>query len=440
MSASAEIVIIGGGVIGASTAYHLAAKGATSVMLLERGGLASGETGKSGGFIQTHWDSLDEVRLIARSRDVFARWRDEIGGDCGFVRGGYLHVTGVERLAGVRAVHDMLVREGLESQWLDPEQLSSLQPLLHVEDLAGGAWEPASGWANPLAATRSLAEAARRRGVALREDTRVVRIVHDHGRVTGVETEAGVIACRVAILAAGPWTPRLHALPEVPLPITLRRGQVCYLDRPSGFPRREIGFYDEITGLYTHPSGDTNFVGIDYKLGEVQDPDDYVRTVDADYCTALLGKLAVRFPPLAPSRIVRGVVGLYDFTPDGQPIVDAMPGLAGYYVAAGFSGVGFKSAPATGLGLAELVLDGKPSSVAIDHLALARFSAQPPAGISPELIAKLSAVRELLSVDEQARLIPYVMTLAPDQLAAFAALLVTRSPAELAAELRARLA
>src|SRR6185436_1360915 len=115
-----DIVIIGGGVIGASIAYHLAARGARGVVLLERDAICSGETSKSGGFVQTHWDLLAEVRLIARSREVFASWREQIGGDCGFVRGGYMHVTGPEREPAVRRVHDMLVAEGLPSHWLDP--------------------------------------------------------------------------------------------------------------------------------------------------------------------------------------------------------------------------------------------------------------------------------------------------------------------------------
>jgi glycine/D-amino acid oxidase-like deaminating enzyme len=374
-----EIVIVGGGVIGASIAYHLTAKGARDVVLLERGTIGGGETSKSGGFVQTHWDVLAEVRLIARSRDIFHDWSERIGGDCGFVRGGYLHVTGTDREPDVRRVHQMLLDEGLESQWIERGDLATLQPLINLDKLVGGAWEPTSGWADPVATTKSLAEAARRQGADVREGVTVVKLQHAGGKITGVQTTEGSLACRIVILAAGPWTLALHPEPAIPLPIELERGQVCYMSRPNNLPVRELGFYDEVTGLYTHPAGDTNLVGRDrdFPFEPVPDPDNYRRDVDAKWVVRAAMALGHRFPALRESLIRRGVTGLYDFTPDGQPIVDAPLGMDGYYVAAGFSGVGFKSAPATGLGVAELVLDGKATSVDLDHLRLARFATWP---------------------------------------------------------------
>jgi sarcosine oxidase subunit beta len=372
-----DIVIVGGGVIGSSIAYHLAARGARDVALLERDTICSGETSKSGGFVQTHWDTLAEVRLIARSREVFATWRDQIGGDCGFVQGGYLHVTGSEREADVRRVHDMLVAEGLESHWLDPLELAKLQPILNINRLVGGAWEPTSGWADPLATTQSLAAAARARGVDIRERAAAIAIRHAGGRVTSVDTTAGPIPCRVAILAAGPRVHALHADPGTPLPIQIERGQLAYLSRPDHLPEREIGFYDEVTGLYTHPAGDLNMVGRDRDtpFDLVPDPDHYRRDVDGKWVARTAMMLGYRFPALSESILRRGVTGLYDFTPDGQPIVDGpVSGIEGYYLAAGFSGVGFKSSPAIGLGMAELVLDGRTSSVDISHLRWSRFA------------------------------------------------------------------
>jgi sarcosine oxidase, subunit beta len=372
-----DIVIVGGGVIGSSIAFNLASKGARDVVLLERDTIGSGETSKSGGFVQTHWDTLAEVRLIARSRELFTNWRERVGGDCGFVRGGYLHVTGTARETDVRRVHDMLVAEGLDSHWLGPRELAELQPLLNLDKLVGGAWEPSSGWADSVATTRSLASAARERGVDVREGVTAVAVRHAGGRITSVDTTAGTLDCRVAILAAGPRTAALHAEPSVVLPIKVERGQVGYFNRPRGLPEKEIGFYDEVTGVYTHPAGDTNLVGRDrdcpFEL--VTDPDQYKRDVDGKWVARAAMALGYRFPALRESLLVRGVTGLYDFTPDGQPIIDGpIGGITGYYIAAGFSGVGFKSAPATGLGMAELVLDGKATTVDIDHLRLARFA------------------------------------------------------------------
>lgn len=375
-----DIVVIGGGVIGASIAYHLAARGARGVTLLERGAIGGGETAASGGFVQTHWETLAEVRLIARSREVFLDWLSRIGGDCGYVRGGYLHVTGPEREPAVRRVHQMLQGEGLESHWLSVPELSQLQPLLNINQLVGGAWEPSSGWADPVATTRSLADAATRSGAAIREGVAALAIRHAGGRITAVDTTAGALPCGVAILAAGPRTAALHPEPAIAVPIHLERGQAGYFDRPGGLPEREIGFYDEYTGLYTHPAGDTNLVGWDRgeRFEAVADPDHYRRDVDGKWVARAATVLGYRFPALRESVLRRPVTGLYDFTPDGQPIVDGpIGGLAGYYLAAGFSGVGFKSSPAIGLAMAELVLDGAATSVDIAHLRLSRFAAAP---------------------------------------------------------------
>jgi sarcosine oxidase subunit beta len=310
---------------------------------------------------------------------VFANWREQIGGDCGFVRGGYMHVTGPEREPVVRRVHDMLVAEGLPSHWLDPLELARLQPILNINRLVGGAWEPTSGWADPVATTRSLADAARARGADVREHVTATAIRHAGGRVTSVETTAGALPCRVAILAAGPRVHALHPEPAIRLPVQIERGQLGYFSRPGGLPEHEIGFYDEMTGVYTHPAGELNLVGRDRDspFDLVPDPDDYRRDVDGKWVARTAMALGYRFPALRESLLRRSVTGLYDFTPDGQPILDGpIGGLEGYYLAAGFSGVGFKSAPATGLGMAELVLDGRASSVDIDHLRLARFPSE----------------------------------------------------------------
>ena len=372
-----DIVIIGGGVIGTSIAFHLGIRGAKDVVLLERDTICSGETQKAGGFVQTHWDLLAEVRLIARSREMFANWKDIVGGSCGFVRAGYLHVTGTEREPDVRRIHDMLIGDGLDSHWIERDDLLEIQPLLNLDRLIGGAWEPSSGWCDAVATTRSLAAAATDRGVEIRENVKVTAIRHAGGKITGVETTTGSIPCRAVVLAVGPHVLSLHPVREVTLPIEVMRGQVAWVSRPNNLPEREIGFYDEVCGVYTHPSGDMNLLGCDrnFAFTPVPDPDDYKRDYDGKWLARAALALGYRFPALRESVIRRGVVGLYDFTPDGQPIVDgSIGGVEGYYIAAGFSGVGFKSAPAVGLGMAELILDGRASSVDLAHLRAARFA------------------------------------------------------------------
>lgn len=363
MTSSAGLVIVGAGVMGASLAYHLGQMGEKEVLLLDRGGLCSGETAKSGGFVQTHWSSPHEVKLIAWSRDFFAAHAQA----CGYVRGGYLHVTGPEREATVREVHEMLLGLGLPSLWLSPRELKKLQPLLRVDDLVGGAYEESSGWADPLATTRFLAS-----GADLREGVRVLQIAVRQGRVLGVETDQGFIASPRVVLCAGPWSAGLYPCPERPLPLLNKRGQVGYFSRPGGLPRRELGFYDEVTGLYTHPDGPEMLVGLDWHFEPLYGPDRYDREVDMDYVAGAQEALSRRFPSLASAQLSRGVVGVYDFTPDGHPVVDQV--LEGLWVAAGFSGAGFKSAPALGLALAEWIVQGQPRSLDLGFLSLGRFA------------------------------------------------------------------
>lgn len=373
MKNTADIVVIGAGAIGSSTAYHLSCMGAGDVVLLDRGAVCSGETAKAGGFVQTHWSSLDEVRLIHKSRELFLEWEETFGEGCGYLKNGYLHVTGEEQHDRVRATHEMLLAEGIESHWLEPREIKKMQPILNCRDLTGAAWEPQSGWANPVSTIRSLVKAAQSKGVTVLEGVQVLQIAHRAGKIEGVETNQGFLSTRCVVLCAGPWTPQLHPLAATPLPIRPLRGQIIFTDRPNGLPVNEIGFYDEITGLYTHPDGDTNLVGIDYDFNEIWNADRYDRQVDEEYVSTALDALGYRFPILCGARMVRGVVGLYDFTPDGHPIIDGSAGLEGYFVAAGFCGCGFKSSPMTGLGLAEMVYKGRPESVNLDFLSFARF-------------------------------------------------------------------
>lgn len=369
MRATAEVAIVGGGVMGCSLAYHLTNLGLKDVVVLERGALCSGETPKSGGFIQTHWSSPHEAKLIHWSRDFFQEWAAE----CQFQTTGYLHTTGSERESAVREVHDMLLGLGFASHWLTPREMKKLQPLLRVDDLTGAAYEEASGWANPVATTQFFAHKAKERGATFQEGVRVLQIAHRSGKIQGVETDQGFLSAPIVVLAAGPWTGQLHPNPQQPLPLIVKRGQVCYTDRPGGLPRKELAFYDEVTGLYTHVDGQTQLVGLDWHFEPVFGPDLYERQIDEDYVEAALQALGHRFPSLAQSRPVKGVVGLYDFTPDGHPIVDGPLGLEGYYLAAGFSGAGFKSSPALGLALAELITQGQSKTLNLDFLRLSRF-------------------------------------------------------------------
>ncbi len=362
MSESAEAVVIGGGSTGASIAFHLAERGVRGVVLLEKGALASGPTGRSTAIVRQHYSNEVTADMALTSLRVFQQWGDRVGGTCGFVRTGFL--VGA-REAERRALEGNVALQqgvGIDVRLVAPDELRRLEPGLFTEDLVAAAWEPEAGYCDPVSTTTSFAAAAQGRGARIVQGRAVTGIRLEGGRVTGVLTPAGPIATRVVVNAAGAWAGRLAAPLGVELPIEPSRHPVCAFRRPPDFGRAPMVYADFAHQFYMRPeTGDLCLVGsIDPRdAAHLADPDRYEEGVNFETISDFAGRVSRRYPALERAFSRGGWAGIYDVTPDWHPVLDAIEEVPGLFVAAGFSGHGFKLCPAVGALMAGLVVDGR---------------------------------------------------------------------------------
>ena len=376
---AADVVVIGGGIMGLSTAWQLAKLGAGRVVVLERAVVAAGATGKTGALLRQHYCNEPEARLAHLSLNVFKNWTEIVGGDCGHDPTGVVFTVemgpGSEENAGrLRRNVAMQNRIGIDSQVVTSAELKELQPFAEFDDLVIAAYEPASGYVDSIATARSLAIAAMREGAEIQEQTGIQSIVVENDRIAGVETSRGLISTRTVVCAAGPWSTRLLATAGVTVPITALRVQIAIVQRPIDLESSHFVFLDTVNGMFCRPWGPGRSligVGGGDQHDEV-DPENYEVRNDAGYGALAIGAAAKRMPSMANAQYLHGHAGLYDMTPDAHPIIGTS-GIGGLYLAAGFSGAGFKKGPAVGQCLAELIVNGESTASDISAFRLSRF-------------------------------------------------------------------
>lgn len=375
---TADAIVIGAGVMGASIAFHLAQAGLRAVTVLEQGAIAGASTGRSGALVRMHYTNAPETRLALASLAYFHHWGDLVGGrdaDCGFQRTGFAMLVGsanADRLRRTVAMHQAL---GVSTRVASPDELHDLQPGIAADGVALAAYEPGSGYADPVATTRAFLAAAGARGATMRERTPVTAIRVASGHVVGVDTPAGPVDAPVVVCAAGCWSDRVAALAGVALPIEPVRSQWALFRRPAALAHGHLVLIDLVSGLYTRPyADDLTLGGVGLADTSRADPDRYREENDPDFSARVMAHLGRRLPAMAGQPYVRGTAGLYDMSPDTRAIVGPAPGVAGFYVAAGLSGTGFKKSPAFGLGLAEMIVDGRARSVDLHPFRYERFA------------------------------------------------------------------
>ncbi len=377
---SSDIVIIGGGIMGASIAWHLARRGVGSVTLLERSTIAAGASGKTGALLRQHYTNRSEATLAHLSLQVFREWSDRVGGNCGFVESGLVFTLAkgpneVHNLASLERNVDMQRKVGINTRIVTPGELLEIQPFLDVSDLAAATFEPCSGYVNSVAATRLMAIAAIAAGAKVVENCEVAGIKLSGDRVVGIETADGSVETNTVICAAGPWSKTLFAPIGVDLPIATLRVQVAVLNRPLAMERPHAAYIDTALGLFIRPwtQGQT-MVGISGgdQHDEV-DPNNYGLGNSDDYGKLAVETIAKRMPLMAGASYSHGHAGLYDMSLDAHPIIGPA-GPDGLYIVAGFSGAGFKKGPAIGQCVAEMVVDGNASTVDFTPFSFDRFS------------------------------------------------------------------
>lgn len=377
---SDRVVIIGGGSTGTSVAFQLARRfradgGGRRVLLVERNTVGAGPTSKSIGIIRLHYSFYPLVAMAQRSLELFARFEELTGQTADFSRIGFLLVVGESQMPTLRENVTLQHRLGIRAEVLDPDGLRRLDARLAVDDVAGAAWEPDSGFADGYATATGFAAGARRDGAEIWEATSVSGIELQGGRVTGVTTSRGFVDASAVLVAAGPWTSPLLAPVGIEIPIVAAREQVVQLAPPPAFGRLNIVVEDLIQGMFARPeAGGTVLAGVlEEEAEEVVSADSYRQRVDFDYVERVGGMWARRFPDAAGAEVRGGYASLYDVTPDWQPMLGAVDGIEGLFIAAGFSGHGFKLAPSLGEVLAAQMLGEQPP-VDVSIFRLSRFA------------------------------------------------------------------
>jgi len=378
---NADVVIIGGGATGASTAYHLARRGVKRVMLVEKQFLASGPTGRSSACVRQHYSTPETCRLVLKALRFFERFEELTGGrTAGFVRTGYLLGVDDRLRAAMEKSVALQQAQGIDTRLISPREAQAIEPRLAIDDLTGACYEPEAGYADPAQTTAGFAGAARELGLTVMEQTGVTGIAVSGGRVTGVETTRGRIDTPTVVNAAGTWAQHVGRMVGVEIPITVCRHKIALVGWPAGAGGPHPMVYDFVTNIYTRPeTGGMILVGpLDSEeLDDRADPDAYREGLNFDEKTDLLARAATRFPVLERGAVEKAYAGCFDVTPDWHPVIDRT-GPDGFHVAAGFSGHGFKLSPAIGEMVAALVTDGKQPGDDVDAFRLSRFAEGTP--------------------------------------------------------------
>jgi glycine/D-amino acid oxidase-like deaminating enzyme len=375
---TADVVILGAGVMGASIAFHLVRRKAGRILVLDKGDVAGGGSGRSSALVRMHYSFPPEVDLAVKSLEIFRTWKDYVGRDGQFRETGFVRIVPESELSRLEKNVAMQCAHGVDARVVDRAELAEIAPDWNVDDVPRAAWEPGSGHGDGAGVATDFLERAREMGVVYRSQTRVTAFRAEKGRVTGVATDRGEVAAPVVVAATGPWSRPLFAGVGFDLPVEGEYHEVAVLKNPAGLTSVGPACIDGITTTYFRPEvGGLTLVG-DFWGKRGVDPDAYAPSASPDSLAGLIERAVGRVPALADAAIWRGVTGVYDVSPDFRPLIGQAPGTRGLYVVCGFSGMGFKISPAIGLVVSELLLDGRGKAVDISAFDPERFANNRP--------------------------------------------------------------
>jgi len=371
----ADVVIIGGGIVGSSIAYHLTSAGCRNVLVLEReSATGKGSTGKSMGGVRAQFSTPVNIQMSLYSIPFYASFEERLGYPCDYRAQGYLFcATSEKHIAYLRANYEKQVAMGLKNvRLVTGDEIRGMFPLLRGDDIVGGSFCSTDGFVDPYSAMTGFMTWAADHGATLWKSAVVTGIVRDSGGVAGVETTRGPVTARKVVNCAGAWAGEVAALAGVGLPVEPLRRMLVPSEPFDEFPHTAPMIIDMSNGFHFRPESR----GFLLAWNDPEETPGFKTEFDAGFVEKILTRAADRVPCFAnlPVNPKRAWAGLYEMTPDHHPILGEAPGVPGFFLANGFSGHGVMHAPATGKILSDLILDGKTELIDASLLDLARFA------------------------------------------------------------------
>jgi sarcosine oxidase subunit beta len=373
MAETADVIVVGAGIMGVSTAYHLARRRFGKILVLERDTVCSGSSALASGGIRHQYANRVGIELTRQSIATYENFQDEFGVDPQFRQHGYLILATTDReLSVARASLELQRSLGVDVSLLTPEETRQLCPYLHTDDLAAATYSPRDGYADPYLCTTAIAARARDLGVTIRQHHEVTGFDHAGAGVWGVVTAQARFEAPVVVIATGAWTGAVGRLAGLVIPVAPRRRHK-FMTAP--FPADRIPaatpfIIDRHAGISMRREGPGLLLGI----GHAEEPPAFDTSVDWGLAPRLVDLAVHRVPALADASLRRAWAGLYEMTPDQQGIISAVPASDGLYVIAGFSGHGFMHGPIAGQLMAELIVLGRAVTVDVSSMDLGRFA------------------------------------------------------------------
>ena len=388
MKTTADVVIVGGGCMGCSVAWHLAQRGITNVVLLEREPqLAAGSTGKNAGGVRHQFSHPANIELSKESIGMIARFEDVVGVPIDFHQDGYLFL--LSKTANVETFKKNVAlqqRHGIDVRWVSNDEARALAPGLDLTGVKGATYCPQDGVADPNGVTMGFAKGAQAKGVEIVRDVELTGVRLGAHRIAEVRTSKGIIATPVLVNAAGPWAKSIGRMLGVDVPVEPERRHIFIASPPGGgswddernrgrVPRSKLLVIDFESTFYFHREGG----GLLFGMGDPDEQPGFDITVRWDFLPKVIEVAMQRLPALADAAVSHAWAGLYEMTPDHNAIIGPSPDVDGFYTIAGFSGHGFQHAPAAGRILAD-VIAGRDPKFDLSPFELDRFSRRAVAG------------------------------------------------------------
>jgi sarcosine oxidase subunit beta len=372
MSNTADVIIIGAGVQGASLAFHLAQRG-VKALVLEKNFIGAGATGRSSGMVRMHYDVRQDAELAWVSFEYFKNWAEKVGGDSGFTRTGFLQIAGREHEDLLRLNTAMNQDIGIPTFLISADDVARLAPSFVTDDFDIAAYEPESGYADPSATTASLVAAAKDKGTRLVQGCAVTGIILESGKVKGVNTSQGDFFAPVVVNTAGPWADQINKMAGLDLPYTTWRHDIMFVGVPKELGHNFPAVIDFPKEMYFRPeTGNLMLVGLEDGNPLGGSPDGDTDHPIKGFVERGIERICQRIPTMENSYLHTAHGGYDGFTPDQHPLL-GQSGPEGFYLQCGMSGTGFKIAPAIGACMSELILDGEARTVDISIYRPQRF-------------------------------------------------------------------